>query len=207
MSAFLFLIFVISPLMLLLLYPATCCQKCLSHCGHRNSLILHTFVDAFQGHFKDGTEPGTRDCRWFAAVYFLDRIIVIHAVFIISEYVRGYTATGLSYMLAGICLILYTILIILSKPYKSIKINSYHALLTLIGAIICFLAAIIAQSRVNWIIITGGIIVGLLSTSPLLFVIVYVVIYSRLCHPASCYYSLIKTKLIAFHADTCILIN
>ena len=89
-SIFLFLLFVISPLMLLLLYPTHCCQKCLSPCGQRNSLVLHTFVDAFQGYFKDGTEPGTRDCRWFSAVYFLGRITILYTMFIVSDYIRGY---------------------------------------------------------------------------------------------------------------------
>ena len=27
--------------------------------------IFNTFIDSFQGCFKNGTEPGTRDCRWF----------------------------------------------------------------------------------------------------------------------------------------------
>ena len=179
-SIFLFLMFVISPLMLLLLYPTSCCQNCLSHCGHRN-LVLHTFVDAFQGHFKDGTEPGTRDCRWFAAVYFLGRIIIIYAMFVISEQVRGYTATGLSYTLAGIGLTFLVTLMTLLQPYKSRRVNNYHIVLMLILAMISFLTAIVAQSKANWIIHTGIILIGLLCTSPLLFVISYIVIYHTLC--------------------------
>ena len=73
---------------------------------------MQTSADAFQGHFKDGTEPGTRDCRWFAAVYFLGRIIIIYALFIISEFL-GYTAAGLMYTLAGIGMILLVTVMIL----------------------------------------------------------------------------------------------
>ena len=181
MSLILFLIFIVSPLMLLLLYPTHCCQKCLSLCGHRNSLVLHTFVDAFQGHFKDGTEPGARDCRWFAAVYFLGRIIIIYAMFIISDYIGGYIATGLTYMLAGIGLTFLVILMVLLQPYKSRRVNSYHTVLMLILAIICHLTAITAQSKKYWIINTGGILLGILSISPLLFVIAYLVIYHTPC--------------------------
>ena len=75
-----FLIFVLSPLVLLLIYPTTCFQRCLNTCRLR-SHALQVFVDTFQGHYKDGTEPGTRDCRWFAAVYFLARIIIFYIIF------------------------------------------------------------------------------------------------------------------------------
>ncbi len=35
--------------------------------------LSNIFMDSFQGCYKDGTEPGTRDCRWFASVFFLAR--------------------------------------------------------------------------------------------------------------------------------------
>jgi len=34
-------------------------------------------MDSFQGCFKDGTEPGTHDCRWFAAIFFLSRLVLM----------------------------------------------------------------------------------------------------------------------------------
>ena len=39
--------------------------------------MLHVFMDSFQGCYKDGTEPGTRDCRWFSAVPFIIRITIL----------------------------------------------------------------------------------------------------------------------------------
>ena len=48
------------PLILLLVYPMSCFPKC--YCG-ANNYALRIFVDAFQGHYKDGIEPGTWDCR------------------------------------------------------------------------------------------------------------------------------------------------
>ena len=59
---------------ILLLYPTRAFQKCLTRCGV-NSQALRTFVEIFQGCFKDGTN-GTRDCRYFAGLYFILRIIV-----------------------------------------------------------------------------------------------------------------------------------
>ena len=66
------LVFNIFPLLLLCLYPCRCFQRCLSRCNLRSQL-LHTLMDAFQGHYKDGTN-GTRDCRYFSALYLIFRI-------------------------------------------------------------------------------------------------------------------------------------
>jgi hypothetical protein len=64
--------FVLIPGLLLIVYPIPQFQKILNLFPVR-WYILHTFVDSFQGCYKDGTEPGTRDCRWpfsFSHAYF-----------------------------------------------------------------------------------------------------------------------------------------
>ena len=59
------LVFVIFPLLLLLLYPMRSFQRCLGYCTRIRWQFLHTFADAFQGCYKNGTN-GTRDYRYFA---------------------------------------------------------------------------------------------------------------------------------------------
>ena len=68
-------VFNIFPLLLLVLYPCQCFQRCLNRYNIRCQ-VLHTFMDVFQGSYKDGTN-GTRDCRWFAALYLMLRIILL----------------------------------------------------------------------------------------------------------------------------------
>ena len=63
------------PLLLLVLYPCRCFQRCLNHYNIRCE-VLHTFMDEFQGSYKDGTS-GTHDCRWFAALYLMLRIALL----------------------------------------------------------------------------------------------------------------------------------
>ena len=58
------LFFVILPVTTLAFYPFSFFQRFLNLFSVR-WYILHTFMDAFQGCYKDGTEPGTRDCQWF----------------------------------------------------------------------------------------------------------------------------------------------
>ena len=57
--------FVVLPTLVLTLYPFQFFHKFLSLFPLRWH-FHHAFVDSFQGCYKDGTEPGTVDCRWFA---------------------------------------------------------------------------------------------------------------------------------------------
>ena len=63
------LVFIFLPILLLCLYPCLWFQRILNR-YHLRSQALNTFMDAFQGSFKDGTN-GTRDYRYFAAVYLI----------------------------------------------------------------------------------------------------------------------------------------
>ena len=72
------LVFVIFPLLLLLLYPMRSFQRCLGYCTRIRWQFLHTFADVFQGCYKNGTN-GTRDCRYFAGLYLLFRIVLFLA--------------------------------------------------------------------------------------------------------------------------------
>ena len=114
-SSLLFLVFGLSPLVLLIVYPMSCFQR---YCYGASNYALRTFVDAFQGHYKDGTEPGTRDSRWFAGIYFLGRIMILYVVFGAVKYGIGYTFVGFIFLAMGM-------LIILLQPFKSTKVNTY----------------------------------------------------------------------------------
>ena len=67
-----FVVFNALPVVLLCLYPCRCFQRLLSG---RRLRCLHTFMDAFQGSYKNGTED-TLDCCYFAAVYLVVRIVL-----------------------------------------------------------------------------------------------------------------------------------
>ena len=68
---------VIFPILILLLYSSSFFQKCLTILPHRWQITLHTFVDSFQGSYKNGTEPGSRDCRWYAPVFYICRLLLM----------------------------------------------------------------------------------------------------------------------------------
>ena len=64
------IVFLCTPFIILLLYPFQFFQRFLS-LFPVNWHYLRAFVDSFQGCYKDGTEPGTFDCRWFSVLTLL----------------------------------------------------------------------------------------------------------------------------------------
>ena len=128
-------VIVVLPAVLLLLYPLHCFQKFLNLFPVR-WYILHTFMDSFHGCYKDGTQPGTRDCRWFASVFFMARIFCAIAglpLFSISLFNHMATIVG----------VLIVIIIVAVQPFKTSvshysDVNAVFILLLAISAVSMF---------------------------------------------------------------------
>ena len=166
LALFVVLLFIIFPMLLLLLYPMRCCQRCLGHCRMRWH-ALHIFIDAFQGCFKDGTN-GTRDCRYFAAVYLLMRLVLF--------FLFAFTLNAAFYGVAILALIGIAMLIIIVQPYKA-KFSSYNAvdsvfILTLAmwyGTAAFFT---IAAGKAHRLLKTSLLVSFLVAVLPLLYLVV-----------------------------------
>ena len=70
--------------LLMFLYPCACFQRLLNRL-HCNSLALRTFMDVYQGNYKDETN-NTRDYRYFSGVFFLARTAVIISLASLNSY-------------------------------------------------------------------------------------------------------------------------
>ena len=105
-----FISFIVLPTLLLTLYPFQFFQKFLSIFPIR-WYFLHAFVDSFQGCYKDGTEPGTTDCRWFAqlGLFFRLSCCVCYALSLNSMYL----------VYAAVICTLWLILLVNVNPFKS----------------------------------------------------------------------------------------
>ena len=138
---------------------STLYTQCWSH------LTLHTFVDSFAGCYKDGTEPGTRDCRYFATLFLFMRIL-IYITYQATLTVYFYGCSGLVF--AGI-----TLLLLVAQPYKSMykQYNTVTAVmfgiltLVVIGILNVNIAFVKVHKAVNFSTIT----VGLLTVIPQLY--------------------------------------
>ena len=106
LALFMVFVFNIFPLVLLCLYPCRCFQRCLNYCNLR-CLTLHIFMDTFNGCYK--LKP--RDCRYFAALYLLLRIV--NHSFILTN-----TVPPLYSLMTGMVLIGVTVCIATIRPHK-----------------------------------------------------------------------------------------
>ena len=107
LAIFMLITFNFMPFLLLLLYPMKWFQECLNF-FRLSFFALHAFVDSFTGCYKDGTEPGTRDCCYFAAYFFLLRF----ANYVVLVYIHDvYTLI--------IIFICFSIVFVSAHPYKS----------------------------------------------------------------------------------------
>ena len=104
-------LFVFIPTLIIVVYPIKLCHKCLNIFPRRSQLFLHTFVDAFLGCYKDGTEPGTRDCRWFSSILFIVRFLFMT--------IYAYSLTSMYFTYAAIVLGITAIITIVADPFKA----------------------------------------------------------------------------------------
>ena len=133
-------LFVILPALLLLFYPFACFQKVLNTLPIRQH-VLHTFMDSFLGCYKDGTQPDTRDCRWFASLLFCFRFLLL----IIGIFIQDATF----YVFAAIVVVSCVILMTLVQPFKKGSKHLYtNTLFMLLLALLYTLSLqITAQSK------------------------------------------------------------
>ena len=119
LAIFMFVLFFLLPVILLLSYPFSCFQRFLNRTG-LNYVALRTFIDVFQGYYKDGTN-GTKDYRCFCVFPFLFPLIVC-SVFTVTKCV-------FFYHFASFFGILYVTLILVLQPFKQFMHNVITAIM------------------------------------------------------------------------------
>ena len=162
-AIFILCIFVFLPALFLLLYPMKIFQKCLGCCGRR-LLALHAFADVLQGCYKNGTN-GTRDCRYFAGLYLVFRIVLLPALY-------GGSIFGFyDEMVSTVCLITASLLFLLFRPYKDrALLNIWDSTAFSLYAFIIF--AVMYSKYVAFVPIQ---ITEVLSVVPLVYTIIYAI--------------------------------
>ena len=103
-------LFVFLPTLLLLLYPLKIIQKLLNLLLlSRWQLALRTFVESFNGCYKNGTND-EKDFRCFAALPFAFRIVAFLFFLVTTDWVIV--------IYVSILLIVYVIIILVAEPFK-----------------------------------------------------------------------------------------
>ena len=124
---FLIILFVLTPLFLLCLYPTKLCKLLTKWtCSPRLRNALFLFMDCFQGHYKNGT-TGTYDYRSASSIGFIVRFIVCYSLN--STWSR--TETRNNELLTNICLLLFSVSLFYAfvRPCKKPYMNVIEGLL------------------------------------------------------------------------------
>ena len=158
------LLFAIIPILLVFVYPSRCFQYLMNR-HHWHSHILQTFMDSINGCYKDGTEPGTKDCRWFAGIDLSSRIVL----FLVFSFTLG----SLYFPLAVLVILLIIIMVSNIKPHKTAlakytKIDvTFYSLLGLYYTAIC--ACEIASIKARFFTKGCYVVAILISIVPLIY--------------------------------------
>jgi len=167
-------LFVFIPILTIALYPLSLCQKSLAVFPRRWQIALRYFVDAFQGCYKDGTEPGSKDCRWFSVVPFM----VLIAIFSFN----GGIFFSSFLPICSIILVLAAVLTIIVDPHKpQFKHHSEHftVFLILLAVIMTCAEGLHHGVLFSWVAYAIACLMGLLHQI-YLFVLAFYFIRSKI---------------------------
>ena len=166
------LLFVLFPVLLLTLYPFRWFQKLLNLLPVR-WYILHTFVDSFQGCYKDGTEPGTRDYRWCASMLFIGRYLLFFI------FISTFNSTYLP--IATMVLVLFAMLFVILQPFKTnmSKLTQPHVNLILLLALSYTSAIGTSFSEMNSVQLPFSAMMLTSAVLPLLYLSVIILRWGR----------------------------
>ena len=152
-------VFILLPMALLCLYPCRCFQKCLNRCGFR-CLPLHAFMDVLTGCYRHTP----RDCRYFAGVYLLMRIMVL-VLFQMTLTIYYIPALAMFLLIAAI-------VFAIAQPYKNPMYNVLDVVVLLAVALFIntvmafYLAKYTATVSVGAAFISGTIVGALVLLYP-----------------------------------------
>ena len=119
--------FTLFPILLLCLYPIKCVQRIFFLISCKDLRFLQSFVDAFQGHYKDGTN-GTRDYRAMASSQFIIRALLTY-----NNLVRHLDYKLQFYLISLTCM---SICYLSIQPCKKKYMNITEGLLYCLAAIL-----------------------------------------------------------------------
>ena len=123
-------IFFVCPTLLLCLYPLKIFRRFLRCClPSKLRLIIYTFIDTFQGHYKDGTN-GTRDYRVFSMVQMI--LLGSNVILRMNPHINVHFAT----LPTQVICIMGSLLFAIVRPCKKKHANILQSLLMALTAFV-----------------------------------------------------------------------
>ena len=153
-------IFIFLPTVIPILYSLRCFHKFLNLLPVR-WYILHTFMDSLVSCYKDGTQPGTRDYRWFASVFYILRIATL--------LIGMATFNAMFFPLASMVIAFAVIVFINAEPFKE-----SHCTTNIVGFLLLLALSYTVIISYNYatykVMVLVTCILGLIAVLPLLYI-------------------------------------
>ena len=158
---------IVFPALLMFLYPCACFQRLLNRL-HCNSLALRTFMDVYQGNYKDGTN-NTRDYRYFSGMFFLARTAVIISLASLNSYYF--------IVILGLLFTALTVSMALLHPQKSQLSHTMDILFTSALSVMFLVSCIKLVPTPTFNTIVSYVVDIFIYCSPLLYIFVLILIW------------------------------
>ena len=158
------------PLLLLILYPIKIFRrKCLFYICCKDLRFVRSFVDAFQGHYKDGTN-GTCDLRALASLQLIIRIIYIRDSWYKDD--SNYKSLmAFDTILLTIVSMIYYIIQPCKKRYMNAIEGSLYSFIVILSTLS---SRVYFRTVTTWKIITSYIILFLIFTPSVIVIVLFV---------------------------------
>ncbi len=103
-------VFAVLPVLLLLIYQFRWFQRLLS-CLKLRHPLLQEVMESFQSCYTNGTQPGTKDHRWFSAMHYIFRYVnmIVYSSILDSGYI----------LYGAVTVVSVVILTAITQPYKN----------------------------------------------------------------------------------------
>ena len=163
-TIFIGLIMIVGHAVLLVLYPFKWFQRLLLYLRIKRH-ILQTVMDSFQGCYKDGTEPGTQDYRWFAAIPIIGHLICF--------FLLPFTLDSSFFSWATVIAISLLLLTVFLQPYKK-KFAVYTKIDCIFLAFLAITSAMIDGKNISGLFHpslrqTNVVLLGISFVAPILY--------------------------------------
>ena len=142
------LLLIILPLIIILLYPTRLLQKLTPCCGPRKLQAIRTFVEVFQGCYKDGTtNGGSRDYRLVSGIYLIGRICI--AAGTAKQSTTSSITQQYHWLITSAFFVVASIFFALFKPYRRWCHNVIDTIALLWIAKICICIHVILEMSIS----------------------------------------------------------
>ena len=156
--------FIALPPLLLIAYPTITFQKMLG-CLKIRWPALHIFADVFQGCYKNRTD-GKYDYRYFAAFYFILRIILHIIILLVNIFHQS--LIGLGWAISTTVFMIGSLLFALLRPYKKNWLNILDSIILGLLGLGTLWILYNLETKGKWIEL-----IGFIAAVPLMYFVMY----------------------------------